>query len=252
MNAQNHEHERTKFEHEHSKVCWTHKRLDMNLQKTDPQEDKGLLNPENFWPEHTKSVYGSTKLWTLTQNSMAKAPKASHARRKVWWMHGSITMNAHCPNMIRQTSGLDCTKFGTWTFEILIINARESGERKLVWRRPGKLEKHAKKSDESTEVWTPRHDRLKMKIQKSGENKKVWQWTHVCLDMSARTIELECTKFRLWTPKILNMNARKFGELTRERTWAHENIASAWKSVDPTVVGKWRYERLKTNVQLSV
>ena len=181
-----------------------------------------------------------------------KAPKGRHARKKNWWMQGSLTMNSHCPNMITQTSGLECTKFGTWTHEILIINARESDERKLVWRMPGKFEKHARNSDESTEVWKPRNDRLKMNVQKSGENKKAWQWTQDCLDMSARTIELESTKFGFWTTKILNMNARNFGELKRERTWAHESIANAWKSLDPTVVWKWRYERVKPNVQLSV
>ena len=160
-------------------------------------------------------------------------------------------MNAHCPNMIAQTSGLECTKFGIWMHEILIINARESGERKIVWRMPEKLEKHAKKSDKSTEVWKPRNDRLKMNVQKSGEHKKVWQWMQDCLDMGARTSQVECTKFGIRTPQIFNMNARNFGELTRERAWAHESFANAWKSDDPTVVWKWTYERLKANVQLS-
>ena len=220
-------------------MTWTHKSLTNKGRKSDDRKKVMTWTHKSLYMEAQNS-------WTSTQNSLANALKGGHVRRKVWWMHGSPAMNADWPNMIAKTSGLECTKFGTWADEILIINALESGERKIVWRMPGNLEKHAKNSDESTEVWKSRNDRLKMNVKKSGEDKKVWQSTQDCHDMSSRTSETECTMIGLqrtkiwWTQKIMNtkkhqlhMNARKSAELTNFWTWTNERlIKNGRKSAD--------------------
>ena len=62
MNAQNYEHEQKNFEHERSKICWTHKLLDMNSRKTD-QKQQNLGNATKSWHEHKRVLFMEVQNW---------------------------------------------------------------------------------------------------------------------------------------------------------------------------------------------
>ena len=85
-------------EHELTKVCRTHKSLDMNARKS----------------EHER-----TKIWWTHKSLNMNARESEQERPKIWtWTHESLDMN-------ERKSGHEWTNVWTWTQESLIMNAKK-------------------------------------------------------------------------------------------------------------------------------
>ena len=199
----------------------------MNTRKTDQEGTKVCWPQESHDMNTQKSVYRSTKLWTLMQNSLANALEGGHARRKVWWMHGIPTMNADWPKMIAQTSGLECKKIGSWTFGSLSMNARE---RKKFWSLAKNLEKCAKRlmnarlsGRQGTIHWKWTQERLENTRKSGNERGIVWIWPHEQLNLNAQTSDYERPQLLTWTQAIL-VNSKESQQERMKVLQTHESL----------------------------